>query len=132
MLLLKDIQLAEGILGSLTAVLAIYLKDKIKTDTNIVILVSVLWCSLFYIRKIMLNLYVHYKKKNKISDKNLDIDVKDDKFNNFLTIFGVCIVLIIYYLSKNTTIDFNPKFSRGSILLIVLIIGVIMGSVYKK
>lgn len=132
MLLLKDIQLAEGLLGGLTAILALYIKDNIKDKTNAIIIVFILWCFLFYIRKIMLNLYRHYKKINNISNKNLTIDVKDDDFNNYLLIFSGSLLLIIYLLSNNTSIVFDTKISNGSLFIVFLIVGIIISAINTK
>lgn len=135
MLVLNDEQFMEGIAGGIGWIIAVfyirkqYLSKKGKQQSNIALVGAITWSILWVIRKILMNVYKHYKKIRNIKDKSIELP-----FSNSLHIFSFILInLLVLYIFVFKNSPSNNIIQRLSLrdlplILFVLILGL---SLYK-
>lgn len=135
MLVLNDEQFMEGIAGGIGWIIAVfyirkqYLSKKGKQQSNIALVGAVTWSILWVIRKILMNVYKHYKKIRNIKDKTIELP-----FSNSVHIFSFILInLLVLYIFVFKNSPENNIIQRLSLrdlplILFVLTLGL---SLYK-
>jgi len=93
--ILNDDHFVEGILGGIGAFFAVAIKE-IVPNINPLILATIGFMSIWYIRKIGMNLYKEHKKINEIKSSNIELNI-----NPLLLALAILMTLLYIVKPKN-------------------------------
>jgi len=117
--IITDSQALEGILGGIGWLIAIYqVKNVILKDANPIVSGILTWTVLWYIRKIGMNLYQHYKKSYGYQDDKIQINMN-------ATALQTVFVLILLF-SIVTGFSEQLTFTYKDLVIIMLITSVFL------
>ena len=110
--ILNDEHFVEGILGGIGAFFAVAIKEMVP-NINPVILATIGFMSIWYIRKIGMNLYKEHKKINQIKSSNIELNVNP-------LVLGLAILMTLLYIVKPKNILKNLD-SKGTYIWLAII-----------
>ena len=101
--LINDEHFVEGILGGIGAFFAVSIKEMIP-NINPLVLATVGFMSVWYIRKIGMNLYKEHKKINDIKSSNIELNI-----NPLILAFSILMTLLFILKPKNIMKNLDKK-----------------------
>ena len=110
--ILNDEHFVEGILGGIGAFFAVAIKEMVP-NINPVILATIGFMAIWYIRKIGMNLYKEHKKINQIKSSNIELNVNP-------LVLGLAILMTLLYIVKPKNILKNLD-SKGTYIWLAII-----------
>ena len=111
--ILHDEHFVEGIIGGIGVFFAVAIKEMIP-NINPLILATIGFMTIWYSRKIGMNLYKEHKKINEIKSSNIELNVKP-------LILALAILMTLLYITKPVNILKNLD-TRGTFTWLVVIV----------
>ena len=133
MLILKDKEFVEGIIGGIGWIISVlFIRKGFTNNVNTFLLSFISWALLWYIRKIGINLYNQYKKIHSIEDTNLSLNITYSKQNLIIiSLVLICSLFGLIQLFKKPLLEVSKYGKSPKEELIIIFIMILFYLLFK-